>query len=195
MYKKQMFFQKILCLLNVIAGGLVFFYSLGIMTDLFDSLYSTMRSKDLTKTSVPGSYIYYEMQDFNQLFVKLSIVLILVAVVLFITGTNSRRKYYIGNYAAVALNAIYGIGFAVWAHLQINLYRGKFLQIDFAALKEHAETWNTLYTESTFWFDIHYLFFGIVVVLEILQVVNLFWKRSLMKGEAELISAGKGAVA
>ena len=190
-----MFFQKILCLLNVIAGGLVFFYSLGIMTDLFDSLYSTMRSKDLTKTSVPGSYIYYEMQDFNKLFVKLSIGLILVAVVLFITSTNSRRKYYIGNYVAVALNVIYGIGFAAWAHLQINLYRGKFLQIDFAALKEHAETWNTLYTESTFWFDIHYLFFGIVVVLEILQIVNLFWKRSLMKGEAELISAGKGAVA
>lgn len=195
MYKKQMFFQKILCLLNVIAGGLVFFYSLGIMTDLFDSLYLTMRSKDLTKTSVPGSYIYYEMQDFNKLFVKLSIGLILVAVVLFITGTNSRRKYYIGNYVAVALNAIYGFGFAIWAHLQITLYRGKFLQIDFVALKKHAETWKTLYTDSTFWFDIHYLFFGIVVVLEILQIVNLFWKRSLMKSEAELVKAGKEAVA
>ncbi|MBQ3906288.1 MAG: hypothetical protein II743_05905, partial [Lachnospiraceae bacterium] len=71
MYKKQMVFQKVLCLVVLIAGAVVFLYSLGIMTDLFDSLYSTMRKKDLTQTTVPGSYLYYEMQDFNQLFVKL----------------------------------------------------------------------------------------------------------------------------
>lgn len=188
-----MVFQKILCLLNLISAGIVFFYSLGIMTDLFDSLYSTMRKKDLTQTTVPGSYIYYEMQGFNQVFVKVAIGLILVTIVLFLTNTNTRRKYYIGNYIATALNAIYGIGFTVWAHVQIDFYRKKFLQIDFAALKEHAETWDTLYTESTFWFDIHYLVFGIVFVLEVLLVVNLFWKRNLMKEEAELIQKGKGA--
>ncbi len=193
MYKKQMVFQKILCLLSIISAGIVFFYSLGIMTDLFDSLYSTMRKKDLTQTTVPGSYIYYEMQGFNQVFVKAAIGLILVTIVLFLTNTNTRRKYYIGNYIATALNAVYGIGFTVWAHVQIDFYRKKFLQIDFAALKEHAETWDTLYTESTFWFDIHYLVFGIVLVLEVLLVVNLFWKRNLMKEEAELIQKGKGA--
>ena len=191
MYKKQMVFQKILCLLHLISGGLVFFYSLGIMTDLFDSLYSTMRKKDLTQTTVPGSYVYYEMQGFNQTFVKLAIGLILVAVVLFLTNTNVRRKYYVGNYFAIALNAIYGIGFTVWAHVQIEFYKAKFLQIDFVALKEHAETWDTLYTESTFWFDLHYALFGIVLLMEALLVFNLFWKRSLMKEEASLIGKGK----
>ena len=186
-----MTFQKVLCLLALITGGVVFFYSLGIMTDLFDSLYSTMRSKDLTQTTVPGSYLYYEMQGFNQTFVKLAIGLILVAVLLFITNTNARRKYYVGNYFAIALNAIYGIGFTVWAHVQIEFYKAKFLQIDFVALKEHAETWDTLYTESTFWFDLHYALFGIVLLMEALLVFNLFWKRSLMKGEASLIGKGK----
>jgi len=195
MYKKQMVFQKILCLLNLIAGGLIFFYSLGIMTDLFDSLYSTMRKKDLTQTTVSGSYLYYEMQDFNQLFVKLAIGLILVTLVLFLTNTNVRRKYYVGNYVAIALNVLYGIGFTVWAHLQIELYKAKFLQIDFAALKEHAQTWDTLYTESTFWFDVHYLFFGILLILDVLLIVDLFWKRSLMKEEAGLIAKGKEAAA
>ncbi|MBR3509693.1 MAG: hypothetical protein IKO03_13100 [Lachnospiraceae bacterium] len=195
MYKKQMVFQKILCLFHLISGGLIFFYSLGIMTDLFDSLYSTMRKKDLTQTTVPGSYVYYEMQGFNQLFLKLAIGLILVALVLFLTNTNVRRKYYVGNYVAIVLNVVYGIGFSVWAHLQIEFYKAKFLQIDFAALKEHAETWDTLYTESTFWFDLHYFLFGIVLLLDVLLVVNLFWKRSLMKGERELIGKGKEAAA
>ena len=195
MYKKQMVFQKVLCLVTLIAGAVVFLYSLGIMTDLFDSLYSTMRKKDLTQTTVPGSYLYYEMQGFNQLFVKLAIGLILVTLLLFITNTNTRRKYYVGNYVAIALNAIYGIGFTIWAHMQIEFYKAKFLQIDFVALKEHAETWDTLYTDSTFWFDVHYLVFGIVLVLELLLILNLFWKRNLMKEEASLIGKGKEAAA
>lgn len=193
MYKKQMLLQKILCLLTLISGGITFFYSLGIMTDLFDSLYSTMRKKDLTQTTVPGSYIYYEMQGFNQIFVKVAIGMILVTLLLFLTNTNVRRKYYVGNYVAIVLNAVYGLAFSVWAHVQINFYRKKFLQIDFAALKEHSETWDTLYTESTFWFDIHYLVFGIVIILDVLLIVNLFWKRKLMQEEAELIQKGKGA--
>ena len=190
-----MVFQKVLCLLTLISGGVVFFYSLGIMTDLFDSLYSTMRKKDLTQTTVPGSYLYYEMQDFNQLFVKVAIGMILVTLLLFLTNTNVRRKYYVGNYVAIVLNVLYGVGFSVWAHVQIEFYKAKFLQIDFVALKEHAETWDTLYTESTFWFDVHYLCFGIVLLLDVLLAVNLFWKISLMKGEAALIGKGKEAAA
>ncbi len=42
MYKKQMSFQKLVCYLALAAGLIVFIYSLGIMTDLYDCLYSTM---------------------------------------------------------------------------------------------------------------------------------------------------------
>ena len=67
MYKKQLGFQKIVCLVCVIAAALAFVYSLGIVTDLFDSLYSTMwNPDDLTQTDVPGSIIYNDIQTFNK---------------------------------------------------------------------------------------------------------------------------------
>ena len=99
MYKKQLVFQKAACLLAIIAAAVSFVYSLGIITDIYDSLYSTMMNpNDLTQTMVPGSIIYYDMQAFNKQFLYLSIGLILLACFLFITNTHSRRKYYITNF-------------------------------------------------------------------------------------------------
>ena len=67
MYKTQMKLQKILCLLAIFASALVFIYSLGIMTDLYDSLYFTMMDPtNPDDTWVPGSQIYYNMQPFNK---------------------------------------------------------------------------------------------------------------------------------
>ncbi len=96
MYKKQLTVQKILCIAAVIVSAVVFLYALGIMTDLYDALYDTMRNpNDVFQTDVPGSIVYYNMQDFNNYFLKYSIGLILLAVLLFITNTHVRRKYYI----------------------------------------------------------------------------------------------------
>ena len=101
MYKKQMKCQKAVCLLCMISSVIVFLYALGIMTDLYDSLYSTMMNPaDLTQTTVPGSIVYYNMQEFNSVFLKYSIGLILLACLLYITNTHIRRKYYIGNYSS-----------------------------------------------------------------------------------------------
>lgn len=196
MYKKQMQMQKILCLLTLVASAVVFLYSLGIMTDLYDSLYSTMRnSADLSQTSVTGSYVYYAMQDFNGQFLKISIVLILLACLLYLTNTHVRRRYYIGNYVAVCLNVVAHVGVAFWAHGWIEFYKAQFKMVDFEALKKHSEMWKTLYTESTFWFDAHYCVFAITILLSVLLVVNTVWKIKLMKEEAQLIGAGKGATA
>ena len=90
--------QKILCLLAIAASALVFIYSLGIMKDLYDSLYGTMTDPiDLTKTTVPGSIVYYDMQGFNDTFLKAGLGLILLSCLLFLTTTPSRRNYYVGN--------------------------------------------------------------------------------------------------
>ena len=83
MYKTQMKLQKILCLLAILASALVFIYSLGLMTDLYDSLYGTMTDpNDLTKTTVPGSIVYYDMQGFNNTFMKAGLGLILLSCLL-----------------------------------------------------------------------------------------------------------------
>lgn len=176
-------------MLSVVASVIIFIYSLGIMTDLYDSLYQTMLNpRDLTQTMVPGSYVYYEMQGFNQTFLKLAIALILVSLLLFITNTHVRRRYYIGNYFAVLLYVGCNIAVAVWAHSQIEIYKAKFLEVDFEALKTFSEMWKTLYTESTFAFDIHYAVFGLALVISVLHIANLVWKLVLMNAEAKLIS-------
>ena len=196
MYKKQVKLQKILCLALLIVSALIFLYSLGIMTDLYDALYTTIRSaKNLDKSSVTGSRVYYDMQDFNKMFVRLSIVMILLCVTLFVTNTHSRRKYYIGNYCSICLVSAGAIAFAIWAHGQIEAYKAQFLAINFEELAEHAAKRKTLYTESTFWFDVHYLLFALLLIGVILLIGNAIWKRKLMKEEQTLIARGKGAIA
>ena len=192
MYKKQMTAQKLLCLAAVIVSAIFFLYTLGIMTDLYDSLYDTMRNpNNVSQTDVPGSIVYYNMQEFNRMFLLLSIGQILLGLLLYLTNTHSRRKYYIGNYVATGLFAAGGVYNAVFAHTYIEIFKAQFLQVDFAALKEHAEMWGTLYTESTFWFDLHYLVFALLLIVCVLLVVNAVWKVRLMKDEAKLIEEGR----
>ena len=194
MYKKQMKCQKAVCLLCMISSVIVFLYALGIMTDLYDSLYSTMMNPaDLTQTTVPGSIVYYNMQEFNSVFLKYSIGLILLACLLYITNTHIRRKYYIGNYAAAALFVIANVNIAIWAHQYIEVFKAQFLNVDFEALKKHAELWKTTYTESTFWFDIHVAVFAIALIASAALIGVVFWKVSLMKEEQKLIEAGRKA--
>ena len=192
MYKKQMKLQKILCLALLIVCALIFLYSLGIMTDLYDSLYSTYRRG---KTTILGAEVYADMQGFNRDFLHASIGMILLSILLFITGTQSRRKYYLGNYTAIGLMTAGSIALTVWAHGQIETFKAQFLQIDFEELAAHAAKKKTLYTESTFWFDIHYLLFGLLLIGVALLIANAIWKRRLMKEERALIAQGKEASA
>ena len=196
MYKKQMTLQKILCLAAVLASVLVFLYALGIMTDLYDCLYSTMMNPaDLLQTDVSGSIVYYNMQTFNSIFLRNSIILILLACLLYITNTHIRRKYYIGNYVSIGAFVIGDAYLAWWAHGYIEIFKQQWLRVDFAALKAHSELWKTAYTESTFWFDVHYLVFAVGLLVSIALIINTIWKIRLMKQEAALIGSGKEAVA
>lgn len=195
MYKKQLRFQKIVCLLAIVAAAICFVYSLGIITDIFDSLKSTMRNpNDLYDTKVPGSIIYYDMQEFNRQFVNMSVGMILVSCLLFLTNTQVRRKYYIGNYVATVLYSLCAIALTVWSHTQIEAFKHQFLTtVDFEALKAYAEMWKTYYTESTLLLDIHYITGGLLVLSAVLLIGNMVWKICLMKAENKLLAQGKEA--
>ena len=196
MYKKQLTLQKILCLLAIISSAVIFLYALGIMTDLYDTLYSTMRNPaDLTQTDVPGSIVYYNMQGFNAYFLRCSIVLILLSCLLFITNTHVRRRYYIGNYVAIGAFTVANFYVAFDAHRYIELFKARFLAIDFEALRAHADLWKTAYTESTFWFDVHYGVFAFSLLVSVGLVLCAVWKLRLMKEEASLIAKGKETAA
>lgn len=194
MYKKQLGFQKYACLFAIAAAAVSFLYSLGIITDIYDSLYATMMNpNDLTQTYVPGSIIYYDMQQFNKDYLYYSIGLILLGVLLFITNTNVRRKYYLGNYVASALYAVAAVAVTIWSHVQISAFKVQYLTtVDFEALKKFSELWKKPYIESTFWLDAHYFVGGLVLAAAAVLVANLIWKIRLMRGEAALL-AGKEA--
>ncbi len=193
MYKAQIKFQKIICLATLAAGFIVFLYSLGIMTDIYDCFYSTMMDpEDYTQTWVPGSIIYYDMQPFNYALTRIGIALILISLTLFVTNTNKRRRYYIGNVITTILNIIAGIYATVYSLPKIKAFKIQFqTTIDFEALKTFSKMFNSAYTESTFWFDLGNYVFGLVLFVDALLLVNMIWKFIMMSKEKQLIKAGK----
>lgn len=194
MYRKQMLFQKILCFAAIAVSAVVFLYALGLMTDLYDGLYYTMMDPtNPHDTWVTGSWIYYDMQPFNKDLLKASIGMILLACLLFITGTHSRRKYYVGNAVSTFVYAIAGAALSVWAHGQITAFKAQFLEINFEELEFFAEMMDTPYIDSTFWFDAHYAVMALVLIVSALLVVNFLFKHSLMREEKRLIEEGRRA--
>lgn len=197
MYKKQVTFQKIVCFVSLVAGALVFVYALGLMTDLFDTLYSMIPNpNNLDSAKVEGARIYYDMQPFNRLLLRSSIAMILLSCVLFLTNTHSRRKYYLGNFVATALNVVGECVMAVWCHIQIGNFKNQYLTtVDFAELEKRLSRRGT-YTDSTFWFDIHYLVCAVLIIAAVLLIVNYIWKKKMMREERELLrSSGKAVSA
>ena len=192
MYRKQMTWQKILCFAAIAVSAVVFLYALGLMTDLYDSLYYTMMDpNNPADTWVTGSGIYYDMQPFNRTLLLNSIVLLLLSCLLFITGTHSRRRYYVGNAVSTAAFAAAGFGVSIWAHMQLEAFKAQFLQINFEELAFFAEMMETPYIDSTFWFDAHWVVFALVIVISILLIANFVLKLSLMRAERQLIEEGK----
>ena len=196
MYKKQMKLQRIACFLAIAAGALVFLYVLGMMTDLYDMLYTMVpMPDDPSSVKVAGAMIYYDMQGFNRTFLRVAIGLLLAACLLFVTNTHSRRKYYIGNYAAIAIDAVANVAAALWAHGPIAALKDQYLTtVDFEQLERRLSRAGT-FTDSTFWFDAHLGVFAFALIAAALLVVCAVWKAQLMKNERKLIEAGKAVSA
>lgn len=205
MYKKQMTVQKVICLLSVIASVLMFVYALGLMTELYDSLYPAMTLETMAQKMVhkgwpkgepypdTGFHLYYDMQPFNRELLAVSIGLILVSLLLQVTFTASRRKYYLGNYVAVALNAAANVAAAVWMHMEITAYKAQYLAMDFQVLEWALTKLKKPFSVNTFWFDLHYVVGALCLLTAVLLVANAVWKSSLMRAEKRLIRQGKEA--
>jgi hypothetical protein len=187
-----MILQRIVCYALLIAAVVVFIYSLGLVTDLYESLYPY---SDPTKRKyVEGADIYNHIQPFNKQLTGAGVALVLSAVSLFIFNTHKRRKYYVGNYVTVALNAVMNVAVSVWALVNVMAFRAQYLLIDFARLAEQAEKYDTKYIESTRSFDIAIPVFALLLAVTLVSLANLAFKLMLMKGERELIKEGEETV-
>lgn len=197
MYKKQLTWQKILCFAALAACGILFLYSLGLSTDLFDGLFYALPEEAklaTAKVNVPGAEVYYEIQPFNRQLLNNSILLLLVGCLLFMTNTHSRRRYYISNAISTLGFAGAGVWLSIWTHLNVADFKAKFLAIDFTAYAKYATRRKKAYIDSTFWFDAHYVVIAILLVVCVALVINYLWKLSLMKAEKRLINEGKGGI-
>lgn len=192
MYKKQMILQRIACYLVLGAAALVFIYSLGLVTDLYDNNFN-FYAQNLKRPKVAGTEVYYYIQDFNRALTGSGLVLILLALSQFVAQNHARRKYYIANYITVGVNTVAALGISVWALINIFSYKAQYLTIDFDALAAEAAKYGFDWYYSTFWFDIAIAVFAILCIATVVNVVNLFLKRSLMKAEQQLITTGREA--
>ncbi len=192
MYKNQMTLQRLTSFLLLVVAVLVFVYSLGLMTDIYDSLYLISSYDPVWDPLfyVEGSEIYFDMQDFNRQLTTAGIILILSAVSLFLFKTHDRRKYYIANYITVGVNAILNIMVVFWMRTEVIKYKTQFTNIDFKRLREVAGMLNQKVIASTFWFDISEVVLGAVLGATIVSIINIVWKTALMIGERKLVKEG-----
>ena len=195
MYKKHLKIQKIICLLCIIASALTFLYALGMITDIYEALYNTMRNPmKPTQTRVEGSWIYYDMQPFNKQFSNATLIPILLACLLYITNTHTRRKYYISNFVAVGAYSAATIGICLWAHQQIEAFAVQYMTtFNFEQLKEFSDGRGTPYLDNTNMLDLHRVVFAIAIGTVVLLVGNAIWKVVLMRQEKKLLQTGEEA--
>ena len=190
-----MLFQKILCIAMLIVATITFIYALGVMTDVYDGLFWTITDpEDPELDMVEGARIYIDMQHFNDTLVGLTIGFILVALTLFVTLSNSRRKYYISNYVATIATVVYGIALSAWAMGQIGYYKAEYLKVNMEQLELYAKIFQRPVIHNTRWFTAGYAVFAIVIVFSLILVANLVWKILLMKKESQLLSNNKEGV-
>lgn len=185
--------QRATSFILLVAAVLVFIYSLGIMTNLYDTLYLFSSYPENHRNYVEGASIYLNMQPFNKELTTAGIMLILSAVALFVFKTNDRRKYYIANYITIGVNALANVIVSIWALINVFAYKTQYLQIDFEKLQTVAERYDVTFNQSTFWFDASIAVFCFVFLATALSIVNLVWKIILMRAEKKLIEEGKEA--
>ena len=190
MYKKQMLIQRIVCYAVLAAAALVFIYSLGLVTDLHYNNFAYY-SQNPAKPKFEGALLFREIQPFNKELTTCGIALMLSAVAMFVFGTHKRRKYYIGNYITVALNAVLSLAVSVFGIINVIKYKAEYLKIDFETLEKLQSQMKKHYSISPFWFDAGYFVFGFVILVTLVSLLSLAFKVYVMREEAKLLDGSK----
>lgn len=196
--KTQMKFQKILCLVLLILGALATALSFVWQTGGFAGLGAMINptTKQSSFIAAKGKYdatLYTEVQDFNTAMMYCGIVMLLLAVVLYITACNKRRNYYISNYVATGLCAGGNIVMSLVLMIMNGIWLGKFQNVDFVAWKERNDKTVSRggannYSDSIAWFIVAFILYAVIIAASVMLILNLVWKIKLMNGEKRLLN-------
>lgn len=196
MYKKQMTVQKLIVMFMLIACALSFLASLGFLTGAYEVLYPGISQRG---DAFKGASLYNDFQPYNTRINNISIILIVVSLLLFITGCNTRRKYYISNYIASIAVSVFSIGASVKCIIDVLTVKNVYLtEVDFEKLYQLYQNYlenplskKYVYSKSTIWFDLCLVAYILVIVAAILVIANLIWKIILMNSEQKLLNVSK----
>lgn len=197
--KTQMKFQKIMCLIMLLMGALsavyCFMYCSAGLANIGTTLDKSAGQPDWDPVFEPAQRLYYDIQPFNNALLILSIVMILAAVLLYITGTNKRRNYYISNIVATAVVCVIDFVASVYIMVQNGIFLSRFneLMADPAIIEKYQEFAarpDVDFVTSSWNFTLGFFVYALVILACIGLIINLVLKIKLMKGEKELL-AGK----
>ncbi|MGN0820131.1 MAG: hypothetical protein ACI4M6_07105 [Christensenellaceae bacterium] len=195
MYRFQLKFQKIICIAAFIACIVSLLYALGFCSDLYKVLYPGVLDQDHPELDYfKGANLYYQAQPLNNFLVMGSIVILVTSLLLFITQTNSRRKYYISNYVATGVNFVALVGFSIASIAKITAFKFRYVnEVDWKTLQELAKALPGVYVydTSTAIFDLGAVLYVAIILIAIVLLANMILKIILMNGEKKLLNQSK----
>lgn len=196
--KTQMRFQKILMLVTLVISALCFVYSLAFLTGGLGNVhYYIPLEGDKYVDNINASNFIDVSQSFVATSIVLSIVLIVLSALLFFTGCNKRRNYYITNYIIIGLVAAFAVAVAIFSFIGISKVMNIFYN-DIAWESgtndgfNYADKFDKNYPigKSPVNFILGYVLYALVLVDVAALILNLIWKIKLMQGEKALLLNG-----
>ncbi len=184
----------------LILGALSVVFALTYCTGVLSCLGATLESNLTPKDWFPAGQIYIDAQPVNNLFFYLSIVIILLSCVLYITANGKRRNYYISNYVSSGVVAVADVALSIVILVKNAILYSQVLDYlhDPAQQEAYAlffESGGEFYDSSvvladssnTVMFILGFILCALLIIGAVLLVLNCVWKYKLMQGEKSLL--------
>ena len=183
-------FQKTLCLLTLIMSAITIVYAFGFITGGMATVGDIF---DYRNDYFNAANVFNFGQQVNDIILILGIVFLCLVALMYIFACQKIRNYYITNYIAIGVSALYMVVFAVVGIILVVQTQVRFIsEVD----------WETFYGgnisldrfahtgDSQVMFYIGYVVYFLVILNALALGYNLLWKIKLMKGEKALLEAG-----
>lgn len=203
----QMKFQKIAVKFLFILAILTVAYSLIMSSQLY---YPRMEANVEKLDTVIGennynrgiclyaNELFVAFQPFNKTMFSLTIAFLLISLTLFVFFCQSRRKYYVTNYVAIAVVSVFAIVLSVYALSNIFFYKSWYQAVDPAAIQKEYDLFNDLaytlglieedsqrlvveFSTSTWSFNMGIVLYILLIISAIMLIANAVWKFIAMK--------------
>lgn len=209
----QMKFQKAVVISAFVVAILTFVYAVSFATPFY-TLSLAPDAPDGVDIDVGSIRAFFtEVQPFNRTLTALSVVFILVSLLLFLSFSQKRRRYYLFNYIAAGCYSVASLGFSIFSFINLADLSAKYSQFEFeaieAALQARIEYWGELFPDHTFEgyiqatkgtqaildyftkevrqdtivFLLGFILFALTIVVSGLLIFNCIWKLKATKAE------------